>query len=252
MRFFQFTPKYSGPKRAEPLIAKGSSVTLPGLRCDICGTTWTSTGPAIPLELPDDHPLRHRKTGPVPVVEFQRLREDVRKTLNLGDVELPPGTEFGLLRMLCKSSAIAAFEWPKYNAIIVRRDVVDVFVSNNVKGWTIAPVQIDAASPGVTVPELHRLCVVGTAGEAITKPPLYPTSQCEACGRTTYNNDLLRSVSLNDAVWDGSDIFRFDGALRGFIFVTDRLAGLMRDSGFDNYDLSTKEQFLATTNKFRR
>jgi uncharacterized double-CXXCG motif protein len=69
---------------------------VPGIVCDICRRTWTTTGIAYPtLAIPEDlDAVLPRR--PVPRREFTRLVPALRERLGSG-VPLPPGTELGPL-----------------------------------------------------------------------------------------------------------------------------------------------------------
>ena len=109
-------------------------LSLPGVRCHMCGTTWSDVGyeyPSIDLsQLPERHEFV--KARPEPFSEFARLRELVRP-LAPPNAELPPGTGFGPL-VGRATGDFGPIVWVGGEKLLLRRDVLERLQSEGVRG----------------------------------------------------------------------------------------------------------------------
>jgi len=72
--------------------------TLPGLKCEVCGDTWATTGveyPTVDISA-EPYAKEYEKGWPVSLPEFKERRARIRSYFR-EDALLPPGAEFGSL-----------------------------------------------------------------------------------------------------------------------------------------------------------
>ncbi len=230
----------------------GQGLALPGLICEACGNTWSDGVLAIPEELPENHPLWLTKPWPVTLDVFNKVRDEFRKALNLSsNIYMPPGTRIGLIKLACKTDVPGDFEWPVLWDIIIRDDVLDFLKARNLTGWVASSIEImmkGKKMQTVPPPNVHQLFVTGRGGKPITEPEVQTSAFCNICGYTQFNLHPIDSLSLDENQWDGSDMFRFDAPLNGYVFVTEKFAQSMQCSNFSNYELRSVDEFLSFYN----
>ncbi|WP_408889284.1 double-CXXCG motif protein [Myxococcus faecalis] len=97
-RFYWVTEDRAATARHGGYVDARHTWGLPGVRCHVCGATWSAVGhdfPSVDLSgLPESRELVTLR--PEPFAEFVRRRELVRPYMPAG-VALPPGTDFGPL-----------------------------------------------------------------------------------------------------------------------------------------------------------
>lgn len=79
-------------------IDAGHKWTLPGVKCDVCGATWATTGVEYPTVDISSEPYasEYENGWPVSVAELEQRRERIRSYFQ-ADALVPPGAEFGFL-----------------------------------------------------------------------------------------------------------------------------------------------------------
>lgn len=224
-------------------------VGLPGINCwgvpNACGQIWGSVGTRIRMDLPLDHPLRHRSRKPVFPNEFQAIVRDVRQALHLPeDMVLKPGTDIGLVRIECVRPEVTDFEWPKVHTLVITERVRRLLEDHGLTGWHTEPVIVTQTTEGMPLPKLYEFVVDGCAGEPRVDPPVEVLSTCPVCGFIQYKRDVPVRLEMDDSQWDGSDFMRFSSVYSGLIFVTERVKEVLTNSTLDNYELETMEEAI--------
>jgi hypothetical protein len=148
------------------------------------------------------------------------------------------GDRIGPLRIVLASSRIDDFVWTWYSECIIQDRVLNRLREAGVTGFDVAPVQVTkvrlrrgAAGPAAELPPLWELKVIGWAGEAPTESGIRMRYYCEGCGLTDYTACKHADRLIDPGQWDGSDIF-IVWPLPKFIFVTDRVADIIRQEGY--------------------
>lgn len=164
------------------------------------------------------------------------------------------------LGVLLTEYPVQALTWTWYSELLVRDEVVELFEKHEVTGYDLRPVRArlkvraDEAETGranrgfnrlkaaiAPLPELFELVVTGWGGMAQPESGIHLDSECRSCGYLHYS-DLTNPAALFDETrWDGSDIFMI-WPLPKFIFVTDRVANLVRKHKLKRFELSPIEE----------
>lgn len=106
MRYFALR---EAPQRQAAQIDACHRWFVPGVICDICGRTWSTSGVAYPtIEIPEDLAAVIPRR-PIPRREFSRLVPELRQRVG-SSVPVPPGTEFGPL-VGTMSGVAASIQW---------------------------------------------------------------------------------------------------------------------------------------------
>ena len=236
--------------------AKGRSVEyhsthvcLPGVKCvgepGACGQIWATSLDRIHSELPEDHPLRAKSGWPVPVREFQALREEVRRVLHLSpDQPLLPGTNIGHVHVRQRRTSVPALEWPAVHTTLITGKARDYLRTQGLTGWRTEPIVFTRTLKRKPPPDLCEFVVEGRGGAAHTVPPLQIKRTCPVCGLLQHEDLVYEQLELDPAQWDGSDFFRFAPPFHGYVFVSERARQVLEQSPLDNYELVSIEQFL--------
>ena len=227
-------------------FSKAVQVALPNVECSACRQIWGQMNARIPIETPSDHPLRSRKPGPVSLTEFRILQSSVRECLGLAeDIEIDPGTEIGLLNLVCEGTDIEGIEWPFVHDMVVREDVAEYLQKLGLTGFELSPVVYSFKSKTFPRVKCFRLEVTGYCGKVATDPAIQVTYKCDSCGYTNYSvPKTIKSFEIIESSWDGSDIFKLDSPFNGRYFVTPRFAEVLNNANIGRYRLLDIKSFL--------
>ena len=127
---------------------------------------------------------------------------------------------------------ICDFIWiPILPYCIIRDSVLNLFRNKGITGFEVKPVKARFAKSDKDPPLLWELIVTGWAGMA--KPEsgirLDEAASCQECGHLRYTGLRNPKELIAQREWDGSDVFMVWPMPR-YIFVTDRVATIIRDS----------------------
>jgi hypothetical protein len=231
--------------------------SLPGVKCDVCGETWG--GSRI---LPDPAPtvvIRRRAKGvwPIPLEQFDALREEAEAQIRRQGLRLMPGDSFQPAVLDVPSIPRADFLWGSLGSLVVSGRMRDLFAEKCGDALALAEVklgkigkkeaQLPAPIPSTGEPEdliteakpLSDLSSVGPYFEAIPTsesgwpPGGAPVSVCSGCLRPQVDNQTRQLVMRAD-MWRCAPIFYLATTL--WIIVSD--------------DLKKEIELLAPTNVF--
>lgn len=204
---------------------------LPGVRCNLCGATWGSSGVAYPLidlsGLSCEKRIRELDSWPIPLDELEELKRQIANLLP-HNLPLPSGTQFGPL----VGSAEGPFEdivWNGYLDILVKADVLEQMRS--------AGAQLSVGvRPRLIFRGKHKtdLFELQIEPRARMVPPPDSPSTCSACGRWGIKRPeevIIKETSVPDDV----DLFRIiDFAT--IILATERFSEIVRNHGITGID----------------
>ena len=223
---------------------------LPGIDCSQstngCGEIWANTLARIHAEVPQDGSLFPISRRPVSPDEFARIEKRVVLALGLpASTHLMPGTDIGYANIMCEQESVSDFEWPFTHTTIVKINVINFLVNNNLTGWVCEKLNIMSVDSNNLSSDLSEFVITGKGGELLTKPVIDIADQCRVCKRITYNiPTIIEEAQINQYRWDGSDFFRFVPPFEGYIFVTERAKEILSDSGFDGFDFRSLDQWI--------
>ena len=125
--------------------------------------------------------------------------------------------------------------------------------SNGLTGFMASEVIVRKAASWRfgALPRFTEIVVTGRGGMAITDPPTVVKPCCPVCGRNPTDRVNYRTIALDEAQWDGSDIFRFDNPLEGYIFVTQRWVDAIPESRFDGFRYNSVGELMEIRNSVR-
>ncbi len=125
--------------------------------------------------------------------------------------------------------AVQDFVWVWGSECLVQDSVLELLKGNSFTGFEVKPVKARFKRPNSEPPRLWELVVTGWAGMAPPESGIRLVEQCEDCGDIVYSACENPSALIDVSQWDGSDFFMV-WPLPLFIFVTDRVAQLIRDN----------------------
>jgi hypothetical protein len=146
------------------------------------------------------------------------------------------GKRIGLLRVILPSARIGDFIETWCSDWIMQDHVLTRFREAGFTGFEVAPVEVTKVrlrrgAPAAGLPPLWELKVTGWAGESPPESGIRMRYYCEGCGVTDYTACKHPEHLIDPGQWDGSDFF-IVWPLPKFIFVTDRVAELLRQEGY--------------------
>jgi hypothetical protein len=144
------------------------------------------------------------------------------------------------LRVELRGRTVEDFVWTFFCECLVQDRVLDIFRANNVTGFEVKPKPVKIAfkrKRDYEPPRLWELVVTGWAGMAAPDSGIKLTERCDACGLLKYGGCTSPEKLIDSAQWDGSDIFMVWPLVK-FIFVTDRVARLLRKNRFSGFVLN--------------
>ena len=180
-------------------------VSLPALSCDVCGSTWKSTGESYPtVELSNDDRDFLRSKRVLSIETFEEWRNRLRPLVPPG-APLYPGASFGSFRGTAKGRLLD-LSWHESWTMFVHLDAWVALKARNVQ------------MPRAGVPQLRS--TVGKAGSDLYEPEAVPVmllsregladpqrSACSRCGRQAGGFEKFL-VDDNATVPIDADLFR--------------------------------------------
>jgi hypothetical protein len=152
------------------------------------------------------------------------------------------GNRVGHLRVTLPSPRVRDFIATWYSEWMIQDHVLQRFREAGFTGFEVSPVEITkvrrlpkGAGP-YEPPRLWELIATGWGGETSPESGIRMTEYCEGCEYSRYSDCLSPSHLINPAAWDGSDFFTV-WPLPKFIFVTERVAELIRAERYQGVDL---------------
>ena len=121
------------------------------------------------------------------------------------------------------------FVWTWQSECLLTERVLDLFRSNDFTGFEVKPVKAKFKKTDDKPPELWELVVTGWAGMAPLESGIKLIKHCSACGSLKYSGCTNPEKLIVPSQWDGSDFFMV-WPLPRFIFVTERVAGIIREN----------------------
>jgi uncharacterized double-CXXCG motif protein len=177
---------------------------LPGVRCPVCGSTWSTTGVEYPVVNLSSLPTaeRYRNRWPVSLEEFDDLRVPIASQLS-PQALLPPGADFGPL-VGRASGKFGDFAWTTPWTMLLRREIYVEIVSYGVK------LPKDVVVPELkfkseSIPDLVELQIEPLAN-LIPASFSDEGSVCTACGRDS--RKVERFIMDGASVPTHVDLFR--------------------------------------------
>ena len=262
MNFWRITsPKYTSDYSHTRINGSLSHPeSLPGVKCDVCGETWG--GSRILPDLAPTVVTRRRSKGvcPIPLGQFDALREEAEAQIRREGLRLMPGDRFQPAVLDVPSIPRADFLWGSLGSLVVSSRVRGLFTEKCGAALALAEVKLGkigkkearlpAPIPSTGEPEdlitdakpLSDLSSVGPYFEAIPTsesgwpPGGAPVSVCFGCLRPQVDQQTRQLVMRAD-MWRGVPIFYLATTL--WIIVSD--------------DLKKEIEFLSPTNvRFER
>lgn len=217
---------------------------MPGVKCDVCGETW---GGSRILTCHAPECIRRRKASdlwPIPLEQFDALREDAERQLGEKAPRLRPGDKFQPAVLEVPSIPRADFLWGSLGSLVVSSRVREVLL--RVCGDSIGAVEVTlgkigkrearlpAPIPSTGEPEdlikdampLADRSAVGPyfevvpLGESGAPPGGIPRSICRGCLRPSIDSER-RQLVMSEDMWLGAPIFYMATTL--MVIVTDDL-----------------------------
>lgn len=192
---------------------------VPGVRCSVCGATWSQSGSVYPELDVSSFPGRERLLSgrPVPVADYLSLRNSLRDFLGT-EKPLPPGSEFGPLVGTHKGE-VGDVTWLNPWTPLLTSKTLGKLRERGVdlRTWR-AEISQDGHPLDLREPE---------ASLSIDALPLEPQQRepCQACGRTGLRFQDLRGLTEPR---EAADFYR----ARNFptlVLVSQRLADVLKD-----------------------
>jgi uncharacterized double-CXXCG motif protein len=211
-----FEVREADKRTRSPRLAVRRAAGLPGIRCDVCGDTWSTTGVAYPSVEIGVLPKRVFTRGPVSLAEFLFLRDEIIRALGK-NVPLPPGTGLGPLSGTT-AGVVERLEWLNPWTLLLSSSAVVDLRSYGVL-FDAAPVRLSTVgSPAtrlalyeIAIPPSPSVDVEGTADEV---------SVCHVCGFTRIGRPEQLRVHLTGSNSE-SDLLR-PANFPTLILATDR------------------------------
>ncbi|GEN06022.1 hypothetical protein MFU01_10590 [Myxococcus fulvus] len=201
---------------------------LPGVRCHVCGATWSSVGhdfPSVDLSaLPESRELVTPR--PESFAELERLRELVRPYVPAG-AALPPGTDFGPLM----GRAVGGFGPVVWSGtrMLLRRDALERLHAEDVLGLVGCPTALRFRQKNP--PELMELQIEPRGGLHPDCIPADVPPPCPTCGRHGFgrpDDPILDAATLPMDL----DLFRV-GNFATMVIGTERFRDSVLRLGLD-------------------
>jgi hypothetical protein len=142
------------------------------------------------------------------------------------------------LSVVLPQGAVEDFVWTWLSDCLIQDSVLDLFKKRGFRGFEVKTVEAEFKRPDVEPPRLWEVVVTGWAGTASANSGVKLVERCDWCGDLEYSgcDDPARLIDLSQ--WDGSDLFMV-WPLPKFIFVTDRVAQLIREHRLTGVALRT-------------
>jgi hypothetical protein len=239
MKFFQLTsPDYETDQeqsRENPANG-GRSPRLPAVLCPICIRFASSS--QIRVSIPSDGAFQELlATDALPLSEWPQIQREVAQRLGVALDRVKPAAHVGPPLAELRRTDVRDFVHPSNPIVIwVRPRVKEAIERSGASGVRFAKVEFVAPRrhpmPQGPLPELWEIVVTGRAwreGMDLTRITL-----CNVCGRTGFPDP--RFLRIDESRWDGSDFLHPD-LNPNIVIVTERIAEVLVNGGFTNYNL---------------
>jgi hypothetical protein len=218
--------------------------SMPGVKCDVCGDTWS--GSRILPHLAPEAVQRRRAEDvwPIPLEQFDALREEAEAQIGSHGLRLLPGDSFQPAVLDVPSIPRADFLWGSLGSLVVSARVRDLFAEKAGAAVTMAKVKfgkigkrealLPAPIPSTGEPDdliaearsPSDLSAVGPyyevipASESGWPPGGAPLSVCSGCLCPKVDNEK-RQLVMRAVMWQGAPLFYLATTL--WIIVSDDL-----------------------------
>ena len=177
--------------------------TLPGVKCDVCGATWSTTGIEYPsVDISNEPFAKEYESGwPVTLAELEQRRARIRSHFP-PDAVLPPGTEFGPLTGRA-AGRFPDFVWLSPWTLLIKSEAYAQLRVRNV----LMPdgIASDLRFTGDQRPDLLELEIQPLA--LLAPASFLPNGEpCAGCGREGRRVDV--PVVSSDSIPADTDMFR--------------------------------------------
>jgi len=127
--------------------------------------------------------------------------------------------------------AVQDFVWTFLSECLIQDRVLKIFRENGFTGFDVKSAKAVFKKPvaGRDPPRLWEMVITGWAGLAPPESGIKLIEHCRACGHRVYSACNCPGALINSAQWDGSDFFTV-WPLPAYVFVTDRVAQVIRDN----------------------
>lgn len=237
MRLFNVSPD-QGEWENRNYIEAVHKWKLPGVKCTICGDTWSTTGlayPSVDLSVLQNAE-RYTNSWPVSLSEFDELRQPILPLMPDGSIP-PPGTQFGPLLGKAEGT-FGDFAWVNPWTILIRKEAYDSLMSAGVsmpKG--IRPILLFTKANPVDLLELE---IEPHAVMAQSSLSGYEFEYCSGCGRV--RDSLPERIKIEgNSIPRQADLFR----IRNFstaIIATEKFLNTVKEFGLS--DITFREADL--------
>lgn len=135
------------------------------------------------------------------------------------------------LSIALRGAGVEDFVWTWLRNCLIQDHVLDLFRRSGFTGFDVKPVKARfKRASEQQPPRLWELVTTGWAGMASAKSGIRLIEHCNACGLRRYSAWTDAKNLIDSAQWDGSDFFMV-WPLSKYIFVTSRVADMIRDRG---------------------
>lgn len=222
-------------------------LSMPGIICHYCETTWSSLGRRLLTDLPLSSYLHEQLSKPrsVPFEEYEAILRILQQELRLPScVRVLPGTRIGHLKIRCECvEHTEDFIWDSGAYVVVTQRVVDTLLAAKITGYEVHPVHItNVEEITVALPPLYELIVVGKGGPMGPEAGLRLVSECSRCGHRNYETVYygrsggykFQGLYVNLETWDGSDLFTFED-WPTILMITEKAQVALSSAGLSNW-----------------
>lgn len=223
MRLFEVQPDDDWESKYE--IDASHKLGLPGVKCSVCGRTWSTTGIAYPSVgssvLPSDK--RYRDVWPVSLDEIEELRRPLIDSFSNGAV-LPPGTEFGPLVGMAQGT-FGDFVWLNPWTLLIKSEALSSLIHNGVRmPKAVRPILTFGGNGFVDILELQ---IEPRARLDLTPTQSDSESRCRACGYKLFRKPKELIIERSSIPQD-FDLFRAQD-FTTLIFATQKFVEAVED-----------------------
>jgi hypothetical protein len=172
----------------------------------------------------------HRPESMVSEADYRDGADWEGVTCPVDDEHQRAGRRITDLDVEVRSGVKADFLWTFLSDCLIQDRVLELLRKNEVTGFEVKPVTTHFKRQcSDKPPRLWEFIVIGWAGIAPADSGIRLDESCGACGLLEYSGCSDPSKLIDARQWDGSDIFMV-WPLPRYIFVTDRVAQLVRDN----------------------
>lgn len=239
MHFLELTHPFYQTDQADNAanpIRQVDTVTLPGIVCSACGSTWAG-GRRLYVPLQDDmlrHRLRERGGWPILDTEWRQLAREVLAATSLAaDFMLMPGDQLEAPVFEVTRAKLRDFLHPFPGTLVVKEAVVEVLQQAGLTGFQPVRSQVRWGGRATNLPDappqLYVLRVTGMAWRVgMDKERITVCAECERF------KPVVGLIAVDEGHWDGSDLFHAD-LNPNIVLVTEKVCEVLTKHGFTNF-----------------